>query len=72
MTNASEPQIETEQSPQQNERLAYTLVEVADMLGIGYLSVYRLVQRGKLKTCRALRGKFLVQRTELLRMLNKE
>lgn len=54
------------------ERLAYTLLEVADMIGVDYLSVYRLIQRKKLKACRALRGKFLVTRTELLRMLNKE
>lgn len=58
--------------PPEKERLAYTLLEVADMIGVDYLSVYRLIQRGKLKACRALRGKFLVTRTELLRMLNKE
>ena len=58
--------------PEERERLAYTLLEVADMIGVDYLSVYRLIQRGKLKACRALRGKFLVTRTELLRMLNKE
>jgi excisionase family DNA binding protein len=52
--------------------LPYSLIEVADMLGVDYLSVYRLIQRGKLKACRALRGKFLVTRTELMRMLNKE
>jgi excisionase family DNA binding protein len=56
----------------EKERLAYTLLEVADMIGVDYLSVYRLIQRGKLKACRALRGKFLVTRSELLRMLNKE
>jgi excisionase family DNA binding protein len=61
----------TEQTPEK-ERLAYSLLEVADMLGVDYLSVYRLIQRGKLKACRALRGKFLVTRTELMRMLNKE
>jgi len=61
----------TEETPEK-ERLAYSLLEVADMLGVDYLSVYRLIQRGKLKACRALRGKFLVTRTELMRMLNKE
>ncbi|HEV2328525.1 MAG TPA: helix-turn-helix domain-containing protein [Verrucomicrobiae bacterium] len=60
-----------EEGPEK-ERLAYTLLEVADMIGVDYLSVYRLIQRKKLKACRALRGKFLVTRTELLRMLNKE
>jgi excisionase family DNA binding protein len=76
--NTSEPiEMKPEQPPPpllppEQERLAYTLLEVADMIGVDYLSVYRLIQRGKLKACRALRGKFLVTRTELLRMLNKE
>lgn len=51
------------------ERLAYSVQEAADMLGVHYFSVYRLIQRGKLKTCRALRGKLLVPRTELLKLL---
>ena len=63
--------VETE--PQaQNERLAYSVHETAEMLGIDYFSVYRLIQRGKLKACRALRGKFLIPRTELLRLLKTE
>jgi len=72
--NTSE-QISAEQPtehPPEKERLAYSLLEVANMLGVDYLSVYRLIQRGKLRACRALRGKFLVTRTELMRMLNKE
>ena len=60
------------EEPPEKERLAYTLLEVADMIGVDYLSVYRLIQRKKLKACRALRGKFLITRSELLRMLNKE
>jgi excisionase family DNA binding protein len=59
------------QSPTaEQERLAYSLREAADLLGIDYFSVYRLIQRGKLRACRALRGKLLVSRTELLRLLN--
>jgi len=46
------------------ERLAYSIQEV------DYFSVYRLIQRGKLRACRALRGKLLVPRPELLRLLN--
>ena len=42
------------------------------MLGLDYFSVYSLVQRGKLKACRALRGKFLITRAELDRLLNTE
>jgi excisionase family DNA binding protein len=46
--------------------------KAADMLGVHYFSVYRLIQRGKLKTCRALRGKLLVPRAELLKLLETE
>ena len=51
------------------ERLAYSLQEAADLLGVDYFSVYRLIQRGKLRACRALRGKLLVPRSELLGLL---
>jgi excisionase family DNA binding protein len=54
------------------ERLAYSVQETADMLGVHYFSIYRLIQRGKLKTCRALRGKLLVPRAELLKLLETE
>jgi len=54
------------------ERLAYSIQEAADMLGVNYFSVYRLIQRGKLKPCRALRGKLLVPRTELVKLLTTE
>jgi excisionase family DNA binding protein len=67
--NANEPN--TNEQPQ-NERIAYSIPEAAEMLGLDYFSVYRLVQRGKLKACRALRGKFLISRTELFRLLNAE
>jgi excisionase family DNA binding protein len=52
------------------ERLAYSIPESAKMLGLNYYTVYRLVQRGKLKACRVLRGKLLVPRSELTRLLN--
>lgn len=54
------------------DRLAYSIPEAADMLGVDYFSVYRLILRGKLKACRALRGKFLITRAELNRLLNSE
>jgi len=53
----------------ETERLSYSVQESADMLGVDYFSVYRLIQRGKLRACRALRGKLLVPRSELLRLL---
>jgi excisionase family DNA binding protein len=52
------------------ERLAYSIQEAADLLGVDYFSVYRLIQRRKLQACRALRGKLLVSRSELLRLLS--
>ena len=62
----------TEPASPPTERLAYSVQEAADMLGVNYFSVYRLIQRGKLKPCRALRGKLLVPRTELLKLLATE
>ena len=58
--------------PSPTERLAYSVREAAEMLGVNYFSVYRLIQRGKLKACRALRGKLLVPRSELLKLLKTE
>ena len=55
--------------PVMTNRLAYSVQESSDMLGVNYFSIYRLIQRGKLKACRALRGKLLVPRTELLKLL---
>jgi excisionase family DNA binding protein len=63
---------EQTKSEQPGERLAYSIQEAADMLGVDYMTVYRLIQRGKLKACRALRGKFLISRAELLRLLRTE
>ena len=57
---------------EKKERLSYSIREAADLLGVDYFSVYRLIQRRKLRACRALRGKLLVPRTELLRLLETE
>lgn len=54
------------------ERLAYSIQEAADLLGIHYYTMYRLIQRQKLKTCRVLRGKLLVPRVELLKLLQTD
>jgi len=54
------------------ERLAYSIHEAAALLGVDYFSVYRLIQRKKLRACRALRGKLLVPRSELLKLLKTE
>lgn len=55
--------------PTEPERLAYSVHEAANLLGVDYFSVYRLINRGKLRACRALRGKLLVPRSELLKLL---
>ncbi|HEX3625385.1 MAG TPA: helix-turn-helix domain-containing protein [Verrucomicrobiae bacterium] len=59
-------------TPPPVERLAYSIEEAAQMLGINYHSIYRLIQRGKLKACRALRGKLLISRDELLKLVKSE
>ena len=59
-------------SNSRSERLAYSVREAADLLGVNYFSVYRLIQRGQLKVCRALRGKLLVPRDELLKLLKSQ
>ena len=66
------PENETQTTPPPVERLAYSIQEAADMLGINYFTMYRLIQRQKLKTCRVLRGKLLVPRTELLQLLQTD
>ena len=55
-----------------SERLAYSVDEAAQLLGVHYFSVYRMIQRGKLRACRVLRGKLLVPRAELLKLLKVE
>ena len=61
-----------QQAVEKRERLSYSIHEAAELLGVDYFSVYRLIQRRKLRACRALRGKLLIPRTELLRLLNTE
>jgi excisionase family DNA binding protein len=70
METIPENEIKTTTPPA--ERLAYSVQEAADMLGINYFTMYRLIQRQKLKTCRVLRGKLLVPRTELLQLLQTD
>ena len=66
------PKTEEQPATPPTERLAYSIQEAADMLGVNYFSIYRLIQRGKLKVCRALRGTLLVPRVELLKLLETE
>ena len=71
-TNSENEKPSTQPTVPPTERLAYSIKESADMLGVNYFSVYRLIQRGKLKVCRALRGKLLVPRSELLKLLGTQ
>jgi hypothetical protein len=49
-------------------RLAYTLAEFAGMVGISYISAYRLFCRGKIKRCGTLRT-ILIPKSEVDRFL---
>lgn len=66
------PKAETAATAPPVERLAYSVQEAADMLGINYYTMYRLIQRKKINTCRVMRGKLLVPRTELLQLLQTD
>ena len=44
------PENETQTATPPIERLAYSVQEAADMLGINYFTMYRLIQRQKIKT----------------------
>ena len=52
-------------------RLAYTLHETAKILGISYISVYRLVERRKLKASTALPGRKLIPAREIESFLTR-
>jgi excisionase family DNA binding protein len=49
-------------------RLAYTMQETADILGVSYITVHRLLKRGLLKSSTALRHK-LIPASEIERFL---
>lgn len=49
-------------------RLAYTMGETAQILGVSYITVHRLIKRGLLKSSNALRHK-LIPATEIERFL---
>jgi excisionase family DNA binding protein len=49
-------------------RLAYTMEETAKILGVSYITIHRLLKRGKLRSSSALRHK-LIPMTEIERFL---
>ncbi|HTX20918.1 MAG TPA: helix-turn-helix domain-containing protein [Candidatus Aquilonibacter sp.] len=53
-----------------NKRLAYTMRETAEILGVSYITVHRLIKRGLLKNSQALRNK-IIPATEIERFLKE-
>jgi excisionase family DNA binding protein len=51
-------------------RLAYTMRETAEIIGVSYITVHRLIKRGKLRASDALRNK-VIPRTEIERFLRE-
>jgi excisionase family DNA binding protein len=49
-------------------RLAYTMEETAKILGVSYITIHRLLKRGKLRSSSALRHK-LIPMSEIERFL---
>jgi len=62
------PVQKTDNVSQKLPRLAYTMQETADILGVSYITVHRLLKRGLLKSSTALRHK-LIPASEIERFL---
>jgi len=68
----SEGETATSQHSKQNPlpRLAYTMRETAQILGVSYITVHRLLKRGKLRASDAIRNK-VIPHTEIERFLRE-
>jgi excisionase family DNA binding protein len=62
------PDQTSDNASQSLPRLAYTMKETAEILGVSYITVHRLLKRGLLKSCSALRHK-LIPMSEIQRFL---
>jgi excisionase family DNA binding protein len=51
-------------------RLAFTMRETAEILGVSYITVHRLLKRGKIRASDAIRNK-VIPRTEIERFLKE-
>jgi len=69
--NAPFQEIATPPAVAQVPKLALSLKEAAEALGVSYISIWRLTKRGKLRTVKALRTP-LVPVVELQRFLASE
>ena len=65
-----DPTLELKAGPsgEGSARLAYSMQETADLLGVSYITVHRLLKRGLLKSSQALRHK-IIPRAEIERFL---
>jgi len=62
------PDQKTDNASQTLPRLAYTMEETAEILGVSYITVHRLLKRGLLRSSKDLRHK-LIPMTEIQRFL---
>lgn len=53
-----------------NKRLAYTMRETAEILGVSYITIHRLIKRGLLKNLKAFRHK-IIPAAEIERFLKE-
>ena len=71
---ASESQADATQNQTESQttlpRLAYTMRETAKILGVSYITVHRLLKRGKLRASDAVRNK-VIPLTEIERFLRE-
>ena len=70
MINEIMPDKKTDNTSQSLPRLAYTMEETAEILGVSYITVHRLLKRGLLHSSTALRHK-LIPMTEIQRFLRE-
>jgi excisionase family DNA binding protein len=66
--NETVPNSDSVNTNQPLPRLAYTMAETAKILGVSYITVHRLLKRGLLRSCSALRHK-LIPGAEIERFL---
>ena len=72
--DASESEAPAAHNPTQTAtplpRLAYTMKETAKIIGVSYITVHRLLKRGKLRASDAIRNK-VIPRSEIERFLKE-
>jgi len=68
--NTISPDSKTDNASQTLPRLAYTMEETAEILGVSYITVHRLLKRGLLHSSTALRHK-LIPFSEIQRFLRE-